>query len=186
MDSDLLLRNRSVQRLVVGVPDGHQHLRARIHTDSGDVVTLQEATLAALCRAYLGISTHPHRLALEMVSSPVPNGKEGFARYQLLEVNSDEAALRQELASPPPGSSSSQREAPEDDGGSLTADPFTSSPYDTTQPHHRNSLQVPEAALKTDHGLTEDLSELELDEPEDTEDDGPVFGDIPTLHSKPS
>jgi len=98
MDRSLLLRNRAVARIVVGIPEGHSHLRARIESASGDVITLQEATLAALTRAYIDIKTHPERTAVELLAEIVEQRKPGFAQHQLLEAESDPVALARELA----------------------------------------------------------------------------------------
>lgn len=159
MDFNLLLRNRHVARVIVGIPDGHEHIRARIESDAGDIVTLQEATLAAIVRAYLSVSTHPQRKAVELRSMAVEASKEGFAAHQLMEVPSDEAALRAELAAAPRGP-------------------------DEVAPAFAGPSGPP-----TQHGGPDEAAEehddldLELD---DDGDDGPVFGDIPTQHSRPA
>ncbi|MCP4869763.1 MAG: hypothetical protein GY898_13710 [Proteobacteria bacterium] len=195
MDSALLLRNRSVHRVVVGVPEGHTHVRARIETSSGDVIMLQEATLAALCRAYVDVTTHPRKHAVELVSASLTDGKDGFAQWQLLEAATAEEQLRAELAAPPPSVPDDAESAfvetqPEvaplgPDGttsdGPLGPTPLASAPGDVTMPVPREQLLGPEG-MKTDHGRPE-ADDLELDAAE--ADDGPVFGDTPTLHSKP-
>jgi hypothetical protein len=164
MDFHLLLRNRHVARVVVGIPDGHEHIRARIESDGGDVITLQEATLAALVRAYLSVSTHPQRKAVELRSMAVEESKEGFAMHQLMEVPSEESALRGELAAVPAEASD-------------TAPP--------PMPPPTNHGVPPSGDLPTQHGKAEDEEDdLELDDLEE-DGDGPVFGDVPTHHSKP-
>ena len=187
MNSNLLLRNRSVVRLLVGVPEGHEHIRARIETAAGDVITLQEATLAALCRAYMDVSTHPRRRAVELRSAPVEDRKDGFAVHQLIEVGGEEGAVRAELASPPPEQVSPMSPAAEDTGISHPAPDkaeLVSAPADTTFPHSREQIEAARAS-RAATAADEEPDDLELDEPEQSVDDGPVFGDIPTLHSKP-
>ena len=183
----MLLRNRSVVRLLVGVPEGHEHIRARIETASGDVITLQEATLAALCRAYMDVSTHPRRRAVELRSAPVEDRKHGFAVHQLIEVAVAEGLVRAELAGPPPAPAvSPMSPAAEDTGISHPAPPpeeLVSAPADTTFPHSREQLEEARAAVAA-RVVVEEVDDLELDDPEEV-DDGPVFGDVPTLHSKP-
>jgi hypothetical protein len=115
MDRSLLLRNRAVARIVVGIPEGHQHLRARIESVAGDVITLQEATLAALARAYVDIKTHPTRRAIELRSELVAERKPGFAEHQLLEIDSNPDALASELAGGPQAATLSDPPEPEDD-----------------------------------------------------------------------
>ncbi len=166
MDFHLLLRNRHVARVVVGIPEGQEQIRARIESDGGDIITLQEATLAALVRAYLSVSTHPQRKAVELRSMAVEESKEGFAMHQLMEVPSEEGSLRAELAAVPQ----------ERDGA----------PPDMPPPTNHGVPPDVSADLVTQHGGADDdgNDDLELDELE--EDDGPVFGDVPTHHSKPT
>ncbi len=161
MDFNLLLRNRHVARVIVGIPEGHEHIRARIESDAGDIVTLQEATLAAIVRAYLSVSTHPQRKAVELRSMAVEASKQGFAAHQLMEVPSEEAALRAELAAAPRG--------PEE-----VAPAFAGPSGPPTQHGSPDELEL-------EHD--EDEDDLDLDE---ADDDGPVFGDIPTQHSRPA
>ncbi len=187
MDWGLLLRNRSVSRVVVGVPEGHVHVRARIETESGDVITLQEATLAALCRAFMDVTTHPSRHAVELRSAPVAGRKDGFAPHQLLEVPTDEVALRAELAAaPPPPMDAAPGYGPD---GTASGDPFAGTPGPVAEPGevtapHKARGPVTTSVLKTDHGQPDDVDDVEL-EAVDEADDGPVFGNVPTLHSKP-
>ncbi len=177
MDFHLLLRNRHVSRVLVGVPDGHQHIRARIETAGGDVITLQEATLAAIARAYLSVSTHPTRNAVELRAVEISGRKQGFAEVQLLETDTDEDTLRSVLAAPPP----EQQGAPEPPTASVDTTPLAPD----TEPSHEGPVAEPSVAA-TDHGAPSDdsVADLDLDDPLE-EDDGPVFGDVPTRHSRP-
>lgn len=176
MDFSLLLRNRHVARVIVGIPDGHDQIRARIESDGGDVITLQEATLAALVRAYLSVSTHPQRKAVELRSMAVEESKEGFARHQLMEVPSEEDTLRVEL-------------------GSVPQEQATAAPMPLPPLTNHGIPAPPEAAAEDDLDLeldepSDDLGDDLEDELEPDEDagegEGAVFGDIPTHHSKPS
>ena len=169
MDFHLLLRNRHVARVVVGIPEGHEHIRARIESDGGDVITLQEATLAALVRAYLSVSTHPQRKAVELRSMAVEESKQGFAMHQLMEVPSEEGSLRVELATVPEVQDNSPPPMP----------PLTNHGVPPDGP----------GELVTQHGSSNDHEgdDLELDELDELdEDDDAVFGDVPTHHSKPT
>jgi hypothetical protein len=238
MDRNLLLRNRGVRRLVVGIPEGQRQIRARIETENGDVVTLQEATLAALLRAYTQISTHPSRAALELTSGVVQGGKEGFALHQLMETAADEGALRRELAwaptaaprgVPAANARSGDSDAPTHDGPPLhhAADGATTdagSAWKPLGPSDEDSLlgvgelsaerSAPqraeavtraagagagggaEGAADVAHRETapsaRSLPELQpasgpdgdsVDDLELEPDDGPVFGETPTVHS---
>ncbi len=171
MDFNLLLRNREVLRVLVGVPDGHQHLRARVETAAGDVITLQEATLAALARAYLQITTHPTLQAVELRAEAVASRKDGFAEFQLLDTTTPEEEVRKELASrpaAPPLSDSGAGLAPVGAPGLPGASPQTSTGGD----------------LWTEHGSepTDEADDIELEEAEGDA----IFGDVPTHHSRPA
>lgn len=170
MDFNLLLRNREVLRVLVGVPDGHQHLRARIETAAGDVITLQEATVAALARAYLQITTHPTLQAVELRAEAVDARKDGFAEFQLMDTTTPEGEVRKELASrpaAPPLSDSGAGLASVGVPRTTGAAPQTSTGGD----------------LWTEHGSgqADETDDLELDEA----DEEPIFGDVPTHHSRP-
>ena len=165
MDFNLLLRNREVLRVLVGVPEGHQHLRARIETAAGDVITLQEATLAALARAYLQITTHPTLQAVELRAEAVAARKDGFAEYQLLDASTPESEVRQELASRPAA-------PPLSESGAGLAPVSSDAARAAARPQE----------LSTEHGLgASETDDIDLDDP----DDEAVFGDVPTHHSRP-
>ncbi len=102
MEPHLLLRNRSLQRVVVGVPEGGRGVQARLVTAAGDVVAIPESALLALVRGWTAVTTHPSRRAVELIASEVADPKEGFARYQLVEHAADEGGLRRELGGQPP------------------------------------------------------------------------------------
>jgi hypothetical protein len=154
----------------VGVPDGHQHLRARIETAAGDVITLQEATLAALARAYLQITTHPTLQAVELRAEAVAIRKDGFAEFQLLDTTTPEDEVRKELGSrpaAPPLSNSGAGLAP-------VGVPSLGTPAQQTSAG---------GDLWTEHGPGQEdpTDDLELDEA----DEDRIFGDVPTHHSRP-
>jgi len=154
MDFDLQLRNRHVVRLVLGTPAGGEGIQARIQTNEGDVIALEGATLAALVRAYMAVTTHPTLQAIELRAAALEPAKAGFATHQLIEIASDEATLRAELA------------------GVAAADRA----WNETAPSSSALAAVPA-----------DDDDLELDDPDEAgTDDGPVFGETPTHHGKPS
>ncbi len=156
-----LLRNRALTRLVVGIPEGHEHIRARLETAAGDVITLQEATVAALVRAYTDVAAHPTRHAVELRVQRVEEGKEGFATHQLLEFDTNEALLRRELAAQPPGIQD-RGTGPGTQGSGLHAEAETERGLPPLRPPSLGGL----------------------DSSHDT-DDGPIFGDTPTFPGVP-
>lgn len=86
-----ILANADIAEIVLAPPPGHQHLRATIKLHSGEEIVLQEATVANLVRAYVGIKTHPKRKSCRLVGRELAAGeaKRGFAEWQLLERDSD-------------------------------------------------------------------------------------------------
>jgi hypothetical protein len=80
------IRNDQVLSLVAEIPAGHRHLRTTLQLADGSSITLQEATMAAMVRAYLGVKTHPTRQMVAMRGERLPERKDGFADWQLVEV----------------------------------------------------------------------------------------------------
>lgn len=81
------LANADIAEIVLAPPRGHQHLRATIKLHTGEEIILQEATVANLVRAYVGIKTHPKRRSYRLVGRELSEGekKKAFASWQLLE-----------------------------------------------------------------------------------------------------
>jgi len=82
-----ILANADIAEIVLAPPPGHQHLRATIKLHTGEEIVLQEATVANLVRAYVGIKTHPLNTSCRLVGRELGEGerKDGFAVWQLLE-----------------------------------------------------------------------------------------------------
>lgn len=89
--------NRDVVRVVGFIPRGHAHLRLVIELKDQTIV-LQEATIAAIVRAYVDILTHPTRKAVELVNTQFVKDvrKRGYAEYQLIETTRSEDEIVQE------------------------------------------------------------------------------------------
>ena len=86
-----ILANADIKEIVLAPPPGHQHLRATIKLHTGEEIVLQEATVANLVRAYVGIKTHPQTSECLLVGRELSDGekKDGFAVWQLLEGEND-------------------------------------------------------------------------------------------------
>ena len=82
-----ILANADITEIVLAPPRGHKHLRATIKQYSGEEIILQEATVANLVRAYVGIKTHPKWKSCRLIGRELTEGgvKKGFAAWQLLE-----------------------------------------------------------------------------------------------------
>ncbi len=91
------IRNSQIQRIVIGVPLGHHHLRAVIDLTDGMQLVLHEATLASLTRAFITTKLDPIRSAVELVGKELVEQREDFAAYQLIETNKCSGTVRQEL-----------------------------------------------------------------------------------------
>jgi hypothetical protein len=84
-DNERVLRNEEVAAIVAEIPEGHRHLRTTVRLDDGSAITLQEATVAAIVRAYVTVKTDPLRNGVTLKGRKVPGRKEGYAEWQLLE-----------------------------------------------------------------------------------------------------
>lgn len=83
--SETILRTEDIMRVVAEIPQGHLHLRTTITLSDGSSLTLQEATVAAIVRAYIGVKTDPLRERMELTGRKAETRKKGFAEWQLLE-----------------------------------------------------------------------------------------------------
>lgn len=93
-----IYRNEDINRIVAFIPPGHRHIRLLIEARDQSIL-LQEATVAAIVRAYISITTHPTRKAVELTKMYVDSGKEGYAKYQLVESNRFESEVIDEVLS---------------------------------------------------------------------------------------
>jgi len=90
--------NAEIARVMVGIPDGHKHLRTVIETSTGEQFLFQEATMANLVRAYVTIKTHPQTKAVELRTKRLDDNKPRYAEFQLVETDRDEELISKELA----------------------------------------------------------------------------------------
>lgn len=99
MDKIHIIRNEDVNKLLVGVPEGHKHLRVSIKLKNELVLVFQEATIANILRAYITVKTRPDVRAqkLKIKTLAADLRKEGYAVHQLLEVPKKEEDVEKEL-----------------------------------------------------------------------------------------
>lgn len=81
----MVLRNEDIAKIVAGIPEGHKHLRTTLTLADGSSFTFQEATVAALVRAYVAVKTDPLRTKVELQGRRLAGRKDGYAEWQLLE-----------------------------------------------------------------------------------------------------
>jgi len=86
LSEETVFGTEDILALEVAVPDGHRHLRARLTLADGRTLVFQEATLAALARAWVTVKSDPLRGSVRLVGRQVeaPELKQGYARWQLL------------------------------------------------------------------------------------------------------
>jgi hypothetical protein len=82
----MVIKNEEIMELLLDVPEGHRHLRARFALADGSEIVLQEATVANLVRAYVTIKTHPSTNGLRLKGTRLEERKEGYAEWQLIET----------------------------------------------------------------------------------------------------
>jgi len=83
-DALTVLRNEDVTELVTEIPEGHRHLRTTLTLADGSSITFQEATVAAIVRAYVSVKTDPLCNRVVLSGRKVLVRKEGYAEWQLL------------------------------------------------------------------------------------------------------
>ena len=93
------IRNEDVNKILIGIPEGHKHLRIFIRLKNGLVLVFQEATIANILRVYTTVKTHPSIRAqeLEMKTLTADLRKEGYAVHQLLETPRKNDEVEREL-----------------------------------------------------------------------------------------
>ena len=84
----MIIRNEDIEGAVVEVPEGHHHVRVTIRLHSGQEITLMEAAMSNVLRAFVALKSHPtkRRVVLrgvDLTGSPLL--KDGYAAWQLLE-----------------------------------------------------------------------------------------------------
>ena len=82
---ETLLRNEDVTRVETEIPQGHHHLRTTVTLADGSSITFQEATMAALVRAYIAVKTHPLRTRVVLTGRRIESRKAEYAEWQLVE-----------------------------------------------------------------------------------------------------
>ena len=92
-----IYKNEDIKRIITFIPEGHRHIRILIQTEN-EIIVFQEATAAALVRAYINVKTHPLRDAIELENIKLEKKKPGYASYQLIESKKDEKSILRDLS----------------------------------------------------------------------------------------
>ncbi len=93
----LVVRNRDVKRVLLGVPKGHKHMRVIFQLRDGSLIVFQEATMENVARAVVEVEMHPQRRALSLVGMELDERKEDYDRYQLIEEERLEEEIEEEI-----------------------------------------------------------------------------------------
>jgi len=99
MNKIRIIRNEDVNRVLIGVPKGHKHLRISIELKNGLVLIFQEATIANILLAYTTVKTHPNIRAQELETKTLTANlqKDEYAVHQLLETPKKNEDVESEL-----------------------------------------------------------------------------------------
>ncbi len=81
----MVIRNEDIVRVTAEIPEGHRHLRTTVVLADGTELVFQEAAVANIVRAYVGVKTHPVRKRVVLKGKRLMERKEGYAEWQLLE-----------------------------------------------------------------------------------------------------
>jgi len=79
------IRNEDIKEILVEIPDGHKHIRAKITLQDDTELVLQEAAVANITRAYITVKTHPQKKSVKLKGRQLTDKKDGYADWQLLE-----------------------------------------------------------------------------------------------------
>ncbi len=81
----MLIRNEDIARVIAEIPAGHRHLRTTVVLTDATELVFQEATIANIVRAYIGVKTHPAATRVALKGVRLEERKEGYAEWQLVE-----------------------------------------------------------------------------------------------------
>ncbi len=81
----MIVKNEEIKEVFAEISEGHKHIRTTLIFKDGKEFTFQEATIANLVRAYIDVKTHPTKKRIHMTNKALPERKEGFAEWQLME-----------------------------------------------------------------------------------------------------
>lgn len=84
----MIIRNEDIKELTTEIPEGHKHLRTTIILQDGTELVFHEATIANLVRTYITVKTHPTIKKVVLKGERLPERKEGYAEWQLVEWES--------------------------------------------------------------------------------------------------
>ncbi|GEM_PF-77199 len=93
----LVIRNSDIEKVMLGAPKGHKHIRGLIFLKNEVVIVFQQATLENIARGVINLITHPLKRALCLRCVRLENRKGDFAEYQLIEEDRSEEDIINEI-----------------------------------------------------------------------------------------
>ncbi len=81
----MIVRNEDIRQVIAEIPEGHRHLRTTVVLADGSELVFQEAAVANIVRAYVRVKTHPTATRVALKGKWLPERKEGYAEWQLVE-----------------------------------------------------------------------------------------------------
>ena len=79
------IRNEDIKEVIVGIPEGHKHIRMKITLQDDTELVFQEAAVANITRAYITVKTHPQKKSVILKGGKLSERKKDYADWQLLE-----------------------------------------------------------------------------------------------------
>ncbi len=93
----LVIRNRDVKKVLMGVPRDHEHMRVVFELIDGSIIVFHEATMENVSRGVVEVEMHPTRKAISLVGIELDEREKGYSRYQLIEEDKGESEIVEEL-----------------------------------------------------------------------------------------
>jgi len=92
MISGKIIRIDDIKRLIAFIPKEHVHIRILLELNDGSFIVFQQALIDALVRAYVSVSLHPTKYAVELIRKRLDKKtkKPGFVSLQLIESSRNE------------------------------------------------------------------------------------------------
>ena len=106
------IKNEDIERVLIGVPPGHKHLRVMFILRNETCLVFSEAAIANIIRGFILVKTHPVISAIELKGVKLGKRKCGFAEYQLIEIDKESKKIESEIASILYGSGSTTTAVP--------------------------------------------------------------------------
>lgn len=79
------IRSEDIKEVLIGVPEGHRHIRTKIVLNDNTEIILQEAAMSNILRGFITVKTHPVKRSVLLIGQRIGERKAGYAEWQLLD-----------------------------------------------------------------------------------------------------